>query len=106
MLITVTMILIIVTTIPTIPTTVPSIFCSFHIIFRLYHLQNTTVGSSQNVLILAKGEPLIVLAAPINYDTRNLVVCEYRLKGNIILGVFFALEYQIETMNDQKFSFR
>ena len=57
-----TIVLIAVTTIPAILMTVSSILSSFLSIFHMYHLRNT--GSSQNVLILAKGEPLTVLAAP------------------------------------------
>lgn len=58
-LIIVTIILIMVTTIPTMLTNVSDIIsCTFHSIFQSYHLQNT--GSSQNVLTLAKGEPLTV----------------------------------------------
>lgn len=69
------MMLMIVTIIPTMPTTIPNILCTFLLIFHVYHLQNT--GSSQNGPILAKGEPLTVLAAPIMDCTRKPFFWEY-----------------------------
>lgn len=62
-LIVVTMMLIIVTTIPTIATIV-SVIISFT--FRKFSIVSPPkiLGSSQNVLILAKGEPLTVLVTP------------------------------------------
>lgn len=59
----VTIILMMVTAMLIIPIIVSNIIlCTFPFIFQMYHLQNT--GSSQNVLILAKGEPLTVKVAP------------------------------------------
>ena len=54
--------LIIVTTIPTAPTTVSIIYVPF-VKFPI-RITSDNTGSSQNVPILAKGEPLTVLAAP------------------------------------------
>ena len=62
-LITVTIVLIIVTTIPTVPTTVSTIYVPF-VKFPI-RITSDNTGSSQNVTILAKGEPLTVLAAPV-----------------------------------------
>lgn len=56
------MMLIIVTTIPTAPTTVSIIYVPF-VKFPI-RITSDNTGSSQNVPILAKGEPLTVLAAP------------------------------------------
>ena len=83
---TVTMILIIVTTIPIKPIILPNILCTFHFIFQLYHLQNTTHGSSQNVLILAKGEPLTVLVTPM------YIITYIKLFVNIINNFMFCLK--------------
>ena len=83
---TVTMILIIVTTIPITPIILPNILCTFHFIFQLYHLQNTTHGSSQNVLILAKGEPLTVLVTPM------YIITYIKLFVNIINNFMFCLK--------------
>ena len=56
------MMLIIVTTISTAPTTVSIIYVPF-VKFPI-RITSDNTGSSQNVPILAKGEPLTVLAAP------------------------------------------
>lgn len=67
-LIIVTTILITVTTIPTMLTNISNILMYLSLYFPSVSPPNNT-GSSQNVLILAKGEPLTVLAAPENIIT-------------------------------------
>ena len=72
----VTMMLMIVTTIPAIPTV--SSIVKYTMYLSLY-FPSVNTGSSQNVLILAKGEPLPVLVTPCHYYNIFVVFCKWFL---------------------------
>ena len=89
--------LIIVTTIPTAPTTVSIIYVPF-VKFPI-RITSDNTGSSQNVPILAKGEPLTVLAAP-TFIIRYIGLFSYEFLRNkytkfsiLELAIFTDLDF-------------
>ena len=91
------MMLIIVTTIPTAPTTVSIIYVPF-VKFPI-RITSDNTGSSQNVPISAKGEPLTVLAAP-TFIIRYIGLFSYEFLRNkytkfsiLELAIFTDLDF-------------